>query len=55
MVFCYYNCSVRKICSNVIMEFARVMRPRKVSREKILQIEAEGQEFVMFLRKLDGS
>ena len=30
--------TVRKICSSVILNFSRVMRPRKVSREKVLQI-----------------
>ena len=30
--------TVRKICSSVILNFSRVMRPRKVSREIFLQI-----------------
>ena len=42
MVSCYHNCSelctVRKVCSSVILNFSRVLRPRKVNREKVLQI-----------------
>ena len=29
---------MRKNCSSVILNFFRVLRPRKVSREKVLQI-----------------
>ena len=32
-----------KICSSVILNFSRLLRPRKVSREKVLQIGGRRQ------------
>ena len=49
IVFCYHNCSdllLRKICSSVILNFSRVLRPRKVSQEKVLQIR--GRIYIVF-------